>query len=76
MNEAVIAELRAEMARQNLTRSDLAAKLGKVPMWVSRRLNGETRLTFDDADLICTALGVSLTDITAAADAASKVGST
>ena len=57
--EAVATELRAAMARKNLSRRGLAALMGVNSQWVQRRLTGEQSLTVEDVVLICTALDIS-----------------
>lgn len=52
-------EIRAEMARQRLSQSQLAQRCDRSQAWVSRRLAGDTPLTLDDLDVIAVALGVS-----------------
>lgn len=54
--------LRAEMARQNMTLAKLCKAIGKHRVsTVSQMLNGKTRLTLDDAEKIRTALKVDMT---------------
>lgn len=54
--------LRAEMARQNMTLAKLCKAIGKNRVsTVSQMLNGKTRLTLDDAEKIRTALKVDMT---------------
>lgn len=56
--EDVVAEIRAELGRQDRTKAWLAAQLGVSEMWVSRRLRSETKLTVEDLHGIAKALGV------------------
>lgn len=60
-HKAVAAEVRAEMARQNLSQQQIARQLGVSQAAISRRLTGE--IPFDIAELarIAQFLGVSLT---------------
>lgn len=55
---SVVAEIRAEMGRQHINGSELAKRLNKSEMWVSRRLRGVTSLTVSDLATIAGALGV------------------
>lgn len=57
----VTTNLRAEMVRQGLNQSDLAARLGPpyTQQTVSRRLSG-VGLTVDDLEAMCDALGIDL----------------
>lgn len=57
-SEAVAGQLRAEMARRRVDTRELAQRVGKSRMWVSRRMTGETALTIDDAHLVADALGI------------------
>lgn len=41
-------EVRAAMGRANRTRRALAEELGVDPMWVTRRLKGQTAWTIED----------------------------
>lgn len=60
LSQTVTQEIRAEMTRQRLTQQALAEQLGWSQPYLSRRLSGQVALTFDDADEISVALGVSL----------------
>jgi transcriptional regulator with XRE-family HTH domain len=53
-----LAEIRAELGRQNLTRVDLANRLGVERNWVHYRLAGETSLRLVDVERIAEALHV------------------
>lgn len=66
-NEAVAGELRAELARQGLTASQLAQRFGSSDMTVGRRLRGQVPLTLDELDTICDALGLDPLEVLAAA---------
>jgi transcriptional regulator with XRE-family HTH domain len=63
LSQTVTQEIRAEMARQRLSQKALAERLGWGQPTLSRRLNGQIALTFDDADAIAGALGVSLVQL-------------
>jgi transcriptional regulator with XRE-family HTH domain len=54
----VAAEIRAEMARQNLSQMQVAAKLGQAQPWVSRRIKGSASLDLDDLEAFASALNV------------------
>lgn len=58
-----LAEIRAELGRQDLTRQQLAERLGVERMWVYYRLSGETSLRVDDVERIAAALGVPVTQL-------------
>lgn len=51
--------IKVRLASKNETQSDLAARLGESPFWVSRRLNSQA-ITIEDADRIAEALGTDL----------------
>jgi transcriptional regulator with XRE-family HTH domain len=51
-------QLRAEMARRQLSQRDVAAELGVSPMWVSSRLNGRVSIAVDDLALFAQVLDV------------------
>jgi transcriptional regulator with XRE-family HTH domain len=57
-NESIAANLRAEVARQNLTQQQMADRLGVGQWWVSRRLTGEVRVSAADLTRFAEALGV------------------
>jgi transcriptional regulator with XRE-family HTH domain len=58
------AEVRAEIARQQITQDGLAARLGVSQTWVSRRINGNTAFSTEDLDLVARALGVPVANFT------------
>lgn len=55
-----VAEIRAELGRQDLTRQGLAERLGVERNWVHYRLSGETPLRIADVERIAAALGVPI----------------
>ena len=62
--ELVAAEIRAALARQRITQSALAERLGVSHAWVSRRLSGEVPLTIPDVTQIAAELGVEVSSLT------------
>jgi transcriptional regulator with XRE-family HTH domain len=64
-DEKVAAEIRAALARQRVTQSVLADRLGVSQAWVSRRLSGEVPLTIADITQIAAELGVEVSSLTA-----------
>lgn len=54
------AEIKAEMARQDISGSRLARILGRNQTYISRRLRGEAHLLLDEVEEIARVLGVSL----------------
>jgi len=55
---SVVAEIRAEMARQRISQRTLAAKLGWSQPGLSRRLNADPAPRIDEIERIALALGV------------------
>lgn len=53
--------LRAEMARKNITVSHLAADCGIKPTTLYEKVKGSSKITLDEAILIKTVLGVDMT---------------
>lgn len=52
----VLAQLRAELARRDITRMELASRLNVSDAWMYRRLNGSVTLDLNDLELIAQAL--------------------
>ncbi len=59
----VAAEVRAEMARQNITSAALALRVGRPKQTVHRWTAGQTPSAVDDLPLVCEALGISLVEL-------------
>lgn len=57
------AEIRAEMARQDITQADLGIKINKSQQWVQRRVSGSTKIAVEDVKLIANALDVDPADL-------------
>lgn len=55
----VTANIRAELARRNLTAATLAEGVGMQRSTAYRRLSGETRWSVDEVDLVAQYLGVT-----------------
>ncbi|MQA84085.1 MAG: helix-turn-helix domain-containing protein [Streptosporangiales bacterium] len=64
----VAAEIRAELARQRISHSALAEKLGVSRAYLSRRLSGDTPLSVPDLAAIAAILGVPISKLTEPAD--------
>jgi transcriptional regulator with XRE-family HTH domain len=60
INDFIVKEVRAEMARQGVTQGLLAETLGITQNSISRRLTGKVDLTFGEVEKIATALSVSI----------------
>lgn len=56
--------LNAEISRRHLSRTAVALAITRPLSWLSGRLDGGTRMTLDDAELIGSALGLSLDQLT------------
>ncbi len=51
-------QLRAELARRQITKSDLASRLNVSDMWLYRRLSGNISMSLEDLDRITAALEI------------------
>ena len=58
LTDLVAAEVRAEMARQQITQMTLSAGIGMSQQSLSERLRGKTPFTTDDLERVAGALGV------------------
>lgn len=63
LRQRVAAEIRAEMARQRRTGTELAKVIGCSQQSASRRINGGRGLDLDDLPLIAEWLGVDMADL-------------
>jgi len=63
LKDSIAAEVRAEVARQDLTQQQLADRIGPPASqwWVSRRLTGDVAIAADELVKIANALGVPVT---------------
>lgn len=59
----VAEEIRALLARRDMSRSELARRLGVSAMWVSDRLRGQTPIGLDDLERMARILGVEPVDL-------------
>lgn len=64
LNETLAAEIRAELARRDITQSDFAKQVGWSPAYFSRRMNGEVPFDADEIDLIAFELGMRRDQLT------------
>lgn len=62
-NDKVAAEVRAEMARQNISQVALGNLIGHNQPWVSLRTNGNVPLTLDAIHAICDGLGITVIEL-------------
>ena len=58
-----IPELKAEMARNNMTQKDLAAKMDVTQQSISHKLSGKRRVFLDEAAAISEALDMDASTI-------------
>lgn len=70
MSDGLLGEIRAEMARQRVTISDLAPRLDMSPTVLGRRLAGRSALSITEAEQIADALGFTLLTLIDRADEA------
>lgn len=66
-NAALAGEIRAELARQQLSGRELARRVGKPETTVARYLRGGTAMSLDDIELFAQALEMSTVDLVARA---------
>ena len=64
-NDSVASEVRAEMARQRVSQTVLAVRLGWSQAFLSRRLCGITDWRVDEIEAVAAALGVPLAQLAA-----------
>ena len=67
---AIAGEIRAELGRQNLTYTALAAATGITPSTLSRRLIGTKPFLLEELQSIARFLGIKLSDLTERTDEA------
>jgi len=60
LNEAVLEEIRALLARRRMTARQLAGALGEHEVWLSRRMTGRQLLDLNELQRIAAALEVDL----------------
>ena len=63
LGQRMAAELRAEMARQGVSRRQLADRIGESHVTVGRWVKGETPVSLDALDSMCRALGLTIADL-------------
>jgi hypothetical protein len=63
LRERVAEEVRALLARRMMTGADLAAAIGRSPMYVSRRVRGEVAFDLDDMERLAGVFGVEVADL-------------
>jgi Cro/C1-type HTH DNA-binding domain len=63
-NDSVASEVRAEMARQRVSQTTLAARLDWSQAFLSRRITGEVTWGADEIEAVANALGVPISQLT------------
>ena len=63
LGNVVFPEIRFLMAEKNMSIRDLAKKIGMIHTTLMRKLNGETRFYYEEAEKIADVLGVERTQI-------------
>jgi len=63
LKQSVAEEIRALLGRRNMSRLELAKRIGRSHTYMWRRLSGETAFDVDDLQKIAAVLGVSVNDL-------------
>lgn len=63
LSDLAAEEIRAQLGRRNMNKSELARKLGVSHTWVTNRLTGAQEIGLNDLEQIAAALGVSVMDL-------------
>lgn len=63
LTSAVASEIRAQLGRQSISRSELARRLDVDDTWVGKRLNGHTEISLTDLERIAAVLRVTVVDL-------------
>lgn len=66
LNEAITGEIRAELARRNLSQAIFAEQCGWTPSTLSRRMTGEIPWSTDELEIVAKALGLPFDQLTTA----------
>lgn len=74
-NRIVAGNIRAELARADISQVKAAAALGVTEMWISRRLKGRTPLDANDIALFARYLGVPVSTFFETIDRPVRAGS-
>lgn len=59
-SETIPREIRAEMARRDISQFELATRIGWRQQYLSRRMSGRVPITINDLETIAAALGEDL----------------
>jgi len=63
IREAVAAEVRAMMGRRNVRQHELAVRLGRPDVWVSRRLKADVPMSLEDLESLARVLNCGIADL-------------
>ena len=63
LTAGVASEIRAQLGRQSISRSELARRLDVDDTWVGKRLNGRTEISLTDLERIARVLSVTVVDL-------------
>jgi len=63
LSRAAAGNLRAHLARVQMSEREAAALIGVDPHWVHRRLHGRGNISLDDVERIAAALEISISAI-------------
>lgn len=63
LSAQVAEEVRSVMGRKDISKAELARRLGVSEMWTSRRLRGQLPIDLDDMERIAAALDVTVMDL-------------
>jgi transcriptional regulator with XRE-family HTH domain len=63
LNTQVAAEIRAELARANITQAEFAQRCGWTPSTFSRRMSGEIPWNTDELEKVAAELGIDLAQL-------------
>ena len=66
--DRIAAEIRAEMARQQIRGVQLAERMGENEAWVSRKIRGLSPMTVNEVDRFAQALGLTFRQLVLAAE--------
>lgn len=58
LGESVSVQIRIELARQNVSQSELARRCGWIPQYLHRRMAGEVPWTLEELQRVAKELGI------------------
>jgi transcriptional regulator with XRE-family HTH domain len=73
LNDRVAEEIRVQLARKNISASELARRAGMTQRSVSRRITGEKSIDMNDLERIAKALGVAVAQLLPPGSIAQKI---